>query len=104
MNENAPVAVPAAVPAASNVEAEVSRWWQWIVANPKQAIRYVLLSLAFVGYDLTVPANRAADAVNRLGEATQKVDEAYKRIDELERLLRDVADKQKMQIALAEKR
>ncbi len=89
-------------PAPKVDETAASKWYQWIVENPRQAIRYVLLLLAFVGYDLTVPANRATDALARLGEASRKVDDAFKKIDELERMLDEIRKKQDVQIKLAE--
>lgn len=83
-------------------EDAASKWYHWIVENPKQALRYALLFLAFVGYDLTIPANRASDALTRLGDAQQKVDDAFKKIDELEKTLDEIRRKQDTQIKLAE--
>lgn len=54
-----------------------------LVKQPKQLILTVFVLASFIGYDLTVPAER-------VGQARKKLEEANARMDELEKLIADL--------------
>lgn len=63
--------------------ADVGEFFADLVRHPKQLVVTVILVASFVGYDLSVPAGRVADARKKLDETKQRLDEMEKLIGEL---------------------
>ena len=67
--------------------AAVGEFFADLVKHPKQLFLAVVLVASFVGYDLSVPAGR-------LAEARKKLDETKQRLDEMEKVIGELKDAQ----------